>query len=371
MRVRLKRTHGPSAEGTAAAGGLRHSNTPSGQARNLARMTSTSLGMPAVPPPTSAPTWKAAWDDALYGAGGFFRRESPIAHFRTSVHASPLFARALVELVREAGLDTVVDIGAGRGELLVAMHAIDPRLDLLGVEVAPRPADLPEAIAWTTALPESVEGLVVANEWLDNIPCHVVEVAPDGERRVLHVDPRTGEESLGQPLGHATVATSLADWCDAWWPLSADEPGTRAEVGSARDAAWADVVGRVTRGLAVAVDYGHTRTARPPFGSLRSYRDGAEVDLLPDGSRDVTAHVAVDSVVERVGGVVLRQRDALRRLGVSGTRPDLGLATADPAGYVAALSAATEAAELTAEGGLGDFHWVVTTVGDVRHPLTG
>jgi SAM-dependent MidA family methyltransferase len=334
-------------------------------------MTSTSLGMPAVPPPTSAPTWKAAWDDALYGAAGFFRRESPIAHFRTSVHASPLFAQALVRLVREAGLDTVVDIGAGRGELLEAMHRIDPDLDLLGVEVAPRPAGLPDAIAWTTALPESVEGLVVANEWLDNIPCHVVEVAPDGERRVLHVEPATGEESLGQPLTHATVSASLAGWCDTWWPLSAAEPGTRAEVGSARDAAWAEVVGRVTRGLAVAVDYGHVRGARPPFGSLRSYRDGVEVDLLPDGSRDVTAHVAVDAVSDRVGGVVLRQREALHRLGVSGARPDLALATSDPAGYVAALSAATEAAELTAEGGLGDFHWVVTTVGDVTHPLTG
>jgi SAM-dependent MidA family methyltransferase len=306
----------------------------------------------------------------LYGAGGFFRRESPSAHFRTSVHASPLFATALVRLVRDAGLDTMVDIGAGRGELLLAMHALDPGLDLLGVEVAPRPDGLPDHIAWTTALPESVEGLVIANEWLDNIPCHVVEVAPDGEVRVVHVDPATGVESLGRALTHATVAASLPAWCETWWPLAADEPGTRAEVGSTREAAWAEVVGRVTRGIAVAVDYGHTRDGRPPFGSLRSYRDGAEVDLLPDGSRDVTAHVAVDSVVDRVGGVVVRQREALRRLGVSGARPDLGLATSDPAGYVAALSSATEAAELTAEGGLGDFLWVVTTVGDVTHPLT-
>ena len=113
----------------------------------------TSLGMPPVPPPTSDPPWKAAWDEALYGATGFFRRESPAAHFRTSVHASPLFARALVRLVREAGLDTVVDIGAGRGELLGQVHAIAPDLDLLAVEVAARPAELPPAIAWTTALP--------------------------------------------------------------------------------------------------------------------------------------------------------------------------------------------------------------------------
>jgi SAM-dependent MidA family methyltransferase len=332
-------------------------------------MTSISLGIPGLPPPTSAPTWKAAWDDALYGAAGFFRRESPAAHFRTSVHASPLFAEALVRLVRDADLDTVVDLGAGRGELLAAMHELDPGLDLLAVEIAERPAGLPEAIAWTTALPESVEGLVIANEWLDNIPCHVVEVDEDGVRRLVHVDPRTGEESLGRPLEHDTVAASLAAWCDRWWPLSGDEPRSRAEIGSSRDAVWADVVRRVDRGLAVAVDYGHARATRPAFGSLRSYRGGAEVEVLPDGSRDVTAPVAVDAVAARVGAEVLTQREALGRLGVSGTRPDLDLATSDPSGYVAGLSRATEAAELTAAGGLGDFFWLVSTIGAVTHPL--
>lgn len=332
----------------------------------------TSLGIPAVPPPSSDPPWKAAWDDALYGAAGFFRRESPAAHFRTSPHASPLFAEALVRLVREAGLDTLVDIGAGRGELLRAVHEVDPDLDLLAVEIAARPDDLPAAIAWTTALPDAVEGVVVANEWLDNIPCHVVEMAPDGVARMVHVDARTGTESLGHPLAHSSVPASLSAWVERWWPLDAAEPGTRAEVGSSRDAAWADVVRRVTRGLAIAVDYGHLRDARPPFGSLRSYRDGSEVDVLPDGSRDVTAPVAVDAVADRVAGTVITQREALARLGVAGTRPPLDLATSDPAGYVRALSSATQAGELTAAGGLGDFLWVVSVVGDVpATSLTG
>jgi SAM-dependent MidA family methyltransferase len=323
----------------------------------------TSLGMPPIPPPTAAPTWKSAWDQALYGPEGFFRRESPVAHFRTSVHASPLYAEALVRLVRESGLDTVVDIGAGRGELLTAMHQIDPGLALLAVEIDRRPAELPAGIDWTTALPESVDGLVVANEWLDNIPCHVVEVAPEGGLHVVHVDPETGAESLGQPLEHEQVPDSLAGWLREWWPLDEREPGARAEVGTTRDAAWADVVRRVSRGIALAVDYGHQRAARPPFGSLRSYRDGAEVDLLPDGSRDVTAHVAVDSVAARCGGRLVRQREALHRLGVSGRRPPLEAATDDPAAYLRELSSATEATELTAEGGLGDFWWVLTPKG--------
>jgi SAM-dependent MidA family methyltransferase len=320
----------------------------------------TSLGMPAMPPPTNAPTWKVAWDHALYGSEGFFRRESPVSHFRTSVHASPLFAQAVLCMLRETGLDTVVDVGAGRGELLRQLHDLDPDLELLGVEVAARPADLPPSVAWTPLLPDSVDGLVIANEWLDNIPCHIVEVDNSGEPRVVHVDAASGSESLGSSLSHSAVPPSLGAWCSRWWPLDPGEPGTRAEVGSTRDAAWSDVVRRVGRGLAVAVDYGHTRSDRPPFGSVRSYLRGQEVDVLVDGSRDVTAHVAVDAVADAVGGTVLRQRQALHALGVDGSRPDLALATKDPAGYVRGLSSATEAAELTAEGGLGDFFWVVS-----------
>ncbi|MGH3365110.1 MAG: SAM-dependent methyltransferase, partial [Nocardioidaceae bacterium] len=315
----------------------------------------TPLGMPPMPPPTTDPPWKKAWDAALYGPSGFFRRESPVAHFRTSVHASPLFARAVVALTRRAGLDTLVDVGAGRGELLAEAHRIDPTLTLLGVEVAPRPAELPEAVAWTSALPDSVEGLVVANEWLDNIPCHVVEVDGSGTPRVVHVDPATGRETHGAALTDRAVPAGIAAWCERWWPLAGREPGARAEVGTTRDEAWADVVRRVTRGVAVAVDYGHTAQTRPPYGTLRSYRDGQEVDVLPDGSRDVTAHVAVDAVAARVAGTVVRQREALRSLGVDGTRPELALATSDPQGYVRALSRATEAAELTDETGLGGF----------------
>jgi len=330
--------------------------------RNLGRVSSlTALGMPAVPPPSPHPSFKRAWDTALYGPTGFFRRESPAAHFRTSVHASPLFAQALVRLAQEAGLDTVVDIGAGRGELLAQIHTLDPGLDLLGVEVAPRPEALDRAVAWTTALPEAVDGLIVANEWLDNIPCHVAEVDEAGTLRLLHVDPATGTESWGSALTDSSVPATLREWVTRWWPVDRADPGTRVEIGSSRDTAWADVVGRLTRGLAVAIDYGHMRTDRPTYGSLASYRHGREVEVLPDGSRDLTAHVAVDSVAARVGGRVRTQREVLRELGIIGERPDLALAAADPVAYLGRLATATEAAELTEASGLGGFYWVTST----------
>ncbi len=134
-------------------------------------------------------------------------------------------------------------------------------------------------------------------------------------------------------------------------------------MGTTRDAAWADVVRRVRRGIAVAVDYGHLREDRPPHGSLASYRDGHLVGVLPDGSRDVTAHVAVDSVAAGVGAVVRRQREVLHELGIDGSRPAHALASEDPSDYLERLSSSAEAAELTAVGGLGDFWWVVTTRG--------
>ncbi|MER6023870.1 hypothetical protein ABT141_38050 [Streptomyces anulatus] len=56
----------------------------------------------------------------------------------------------------------------------------------------------------------------------------------------------------------------------------------------------------------------------------------------------------------------------LHRLGVGGGRPPLSLAATDPTGYVTALAAAGEAAELTARGGLGDFGWLLHRVGPER-----
>ena len=299
--------------------------------------------------------WREAWEQALYAEGGFFRTSRPVEHFRTNVHV-PAFAGAIAELVRRTEARTVVDLAAGSGELLTALRPLVGDIDLIGVELATRPDDLHASIDWLPALPDRVDGLLIANEWLDNVPCDVVELDGDGVVREVLVDPATGEEALGEAYDSA--------WLREWWPVA--EPGDRAEVGETRDGAWADAVSRV-RGTAVAIDYGHTRDDRPPYGSLRSYADGREVDVVPDGSRDVTADVAVDSTAAATGSTLIRQREALACLGLTASRPPLDLAHADPAAYVRALSAAGEAGELTAGGGLGDFWWLVTdTLGHGR-----
>ncbi|WP_306303144.1 SAM-dependent methyltransferase [Actinomadura formosensis] len=319
-------------------------------------------------------TWRTAMERALYGEDGFYRRgERPAEHFRTSVHASPRFAAAVVRLLVEVDallgrpdrLD-VVDIGAGSGRLLSNILADAPadlasRLAPTAVEIAPRPAEVPDRIVWRPDLPDRITGLAVANEWLDNVPLDVVERTPDGVRTVL-VDPATGTERPGP-----WPSAEDSDWLERWWPLR--EPGDRAEIGHPRCNAWAAVIRRLSRGLALAVDYSHSRGARPVYGTLTGYRDGATVPAVPDGSCDVTAHVALDAcgiAGERAGAtstLLATQRDALLGLGLSGTRPPLDLAHRDPCGYVAALCHAGEDAELIDPSGLGGFGWLAQTVG--------
>ncbi|MGC0338899.1 SAM-dependent methyltransferase [Streptomyces sp. SLBN-8D4] len=312
--------------------------------------------------------WRAATEAALYGPDGFYRRpEGPAGHFRTSVHASPLFAEAVARLLcrldealdRPARLD-FVDMAAGRGELaggvLAALPAeVNARTRVHAVEVADRPAALDHRIEWLSEPPKDITGLLFANEWLDNVPVEIAETDSSGlPRRVLVR--RDGRERLGEP-----VAGAEAEWLDRWWPLTAGE-GLRAEIGLPRDEAWASAVATVGRGLAVAVDYAHTASSRPPFGTLTGFREGRECAPVPDGSCDLTAHVALDACA-LPGGRVLTQREALRALGIGGARPPLSLASTQPAAYVRALARAGEAAELTAAGGLGDFGWLIQPVG--------
>jgi SAM-dependent MidA family methyltransferase len=309
--------------------------------------------------------WRDAMQEALYGPDGLFvTGASPAAHFRTSVHASAAFASAVLRLAEsiDAALGHpdpfhLVDIGAGRAELLLAVDAqvdesLRRRMRLTAVELARRPADLPDRIAWLTRPPAGVTGLLLATEWLDNVPIDVVE-----DDRYVLVEPSTGAETPG-----GTVDADDAGWLARWWPNA-----VRAEVGRSRDRAWAEAVRALDRGLALAVDYGHLRTDRPVGGTLAGFRYGRQVPPVPDGGCDITAHVAMDSVAAAGSAAgrpytLIPQRDALRALGVAGRRPPLALASTDPAAYVRALTAASAAAELTDPAGLGGHWWLLQPV---------
>jgi len=274
--------------------------------------------------------WSVAWADA---SREFWGTQEPGDHFSTS--AGPQVAGRLAALVHDVDrrLDradrlTIVDLGAGDGSLLAAIADECPDLaarahwiavDLRGISregvesmVAMLPAELPGA---------PFDGVVMAHEWLDEIPCEVVERDPDGTDRLVLVDAH-GEEMLGPELSDDAACAALGvdaaaarAWLVRWWPLH--EPGDRAEIGSGRDAAWTWMTGLVRRGVALATDYGHVageRLDEHRWGTLAAYRAGRIVRPVPDGSVGITAHVAVDACQASVPGTrVTRQRDELPR----------------------------------------------------------
>ena len=298
---------------------------------------------PASGPDPGWRPWGAAIQEALYGPAGFYRRHVPAAHFQTSV-GFPEYAQAVRRLADEVDASLgrpdpydVVDVGAGQGELLLGLGDVPGRWRLTAVEVRDDPGG---PLRWTSRVPP-VTGLLVANEWLDNVAVDVVE-----HGRLVEVS-ASGDERLGRPAPLAALA-----WCRRWWPRG------RAEVGRDRDLAWAGAVAQVQRGLAVAMDYGHLLADRRP--TLTGYRDGRQVRPVPDGSCDLTAHVALDACAAGSGARLTTQRAALRRLGVTGRPAGAG---------AAALQRASREAELIDPAGLGGFGWLVRPVG-ITDPLT-
>jgi SAM-dependent MidA family methyltransferase len=138
------------------------------------------------------------------------------------------------------------------------------------------------------------------------------------------------------------------------------------------------VIRGIDRGVAVAADYGHVKAARPACGTLTGYLEGRMVPALPDGSRDITAHVALDACAAAgtaagaAQTMLTTQRAALRGLGLDARRPPVALAPSDPEGYARALCQASLDAELVDAEGLGGFAWLAQAIGmRLPAPLAG
>jgi hypothetical protein len=309
-------------------------------------------------------TWFDAWIESAYGADGFWRRHWPGEHFRTAATSGPGLAEPLSAVLdRYGGGYAVVDVGAGRGDLLRALAELRPELRLGGIDLRPRPEGLPADIrwavdlwdvrysAWTTGQAETLlhtwgPVMIVCCEWLDDLPCRVVRREADGWREIVVDD--SGEQRAGPRLADADL-----DWADRWWST-----GQRAEIGLTRDRAWSTLAAVVRQrgGCAALIDYGHHRSERPPNGSFAAYRDGRSVEPVPSAEMNLTAHLSVDSVRtagEAVGlttELCCRQGEAIARL----ESP----APADP-DALADLSRRSERAALASPYGWGSHWWLV------------
>ena len=255
--------------------------------------------------------------------------------FFTSVDVGPIFGELLAKQFAEMWRVTkalrfdLVEAGAGSGRLardvLDAAQRIDPefygaiRLSLVEQSPAARaaqPGTLGPHVRLlahsAAALPESVDGVIYANELLDALPTHVVAMTAAGLREVFvdFVDDRFIERY--EKLSTSRIAEYLAR-------AGAEmRVGWRAEVNLAAEDWTIGAAASLHRGFMVLIDYGHDEhelySALHSAGTLTSYKRHSQLaDFLQEpGDTDITAHVdlsAVTRAAERSGLDVLARLD--------------------------------------------------------------
>ncbi|HEX2275002.1 MAG TPA: SAM-dependent methyltransferase [Acidimicrobiales bacterium] len=303
--------------------------------------------------------------------------------FVTSPELGPLFgavvARALDEWWSEMGRPdpfVVAEVGAGalryvmveQSERLRAEQAVrlplEPASFVLGPSGRDDPdlAPLPQAgsgplVTSLSELPAGpFDGVVLANELLDNVPFGLLQHRREGWQEV-----RVGHD-LGEVL--VPAAPALVAEADTLVPDAPEEARIPLQ---RRAGAWLrSALGCLRRGRVIVVDYADTtpRMARRPWTEwVRTYRaHGRGGHPLADlGGQDITCEVAVDQLARVRPPVADRaQADFLAAHGLDGLVGaarqawQAGAARGDLAA-LAARSRLTEAAALTDPAGLGAF----------------
>lgn len=316
-------------------------------------------------------------DIALYDEGGFFStgpvRSSAAGDFLTSPEVSPWFGRTLGRYLatRLSAHSNVVEVGAGSGSLLARLLAELPdSIAAWAVEASPMARDrlteildADHVLPSLTALPQRLEGAIVANELIDNLP--VALAVRSGPSWVEHWVGLDGDTFV---FVERPVRAEVAAWADLHGGEVPD--GGIVEVQLAA-AAWLRQAIALVDGVIVLVDYGGTTEELEPrrqLGTLRTYRGhhlGPD-PLLEPGETDITVDVnfsALMAIAEEAGARVTLQRqddflsdwglrDAVRQLKLR----ELELARAgDTMAQLAIKSERIDAETLLHPRGLGDF----------------
>lgn len=239
-----------------------------------------------------------------FGAGG---------DFYTAEQIQPAFGILIaqrIRMLRQSMGDpedfTVIEIGAGRGEMAEAFS-----------EFRYIPVDLGSG-----QLPEPIRGVVFSNEFFDALPVHAA-IMRDGAARELRV----------------TFQRDAFTWVEAGPPPEEVECYRKKYLGTLSDgqifevnlealAALDRMAAQLEDGYILTIDYGYTTAELPrfPSGTLLSYRrHQALEDVLRDpGEQDITAHVCF-TALEQYGkhmGLQTQAFEPLARTLIAAGEPD-------------------------------------------------
>jgi SAM-dependent MidA family methyltransferase len=331
---------------------------------------------------------------ALYAPGlGYYtagaRKLGREGDFITAPELTPLFGQSLARQaaqVLEAGLDQILEIGAGSGALAAAMLTELERLERLPrhyyiLEVSPdlreRERDLLalkvphllERVIWLNRLPTVYPGLIIANEVLDAMPVHVVRASASALEEAgvaLKDDTFTwGWRPAGAELREAAKALQLPE-------------GYQTEIQLVARGFVRSLAQSMARGVILLVDYGfpaheYYHTQRSEGTLMCHYRHRAHADpfFLP-GLQDITSHIDFSAVAQAGAEAGLEllgytgQAQFLINCGIT----DILLRTA-PENAAAYAPQAAAAQQLLSPSEMGELFKVIAFGKDFAAPLMG
>ena len=254
---------------------------------------------------------------ALYTSGlGYYsggaQKFGTNGDFVTAPEISPLFGQTLARQVAQVcavSAPRVLEFGAGSGKL--AAHVLI-ELERLGApceryailelsgELRARQREtvtalapqLAHKVAWLDALPENIEGCVIANEVLDAMPVHLITWRDAGACEQMVTATAEGFAFAGRPL-----AADLKPDANALASVHALPDGYTSELHIAARAWMRELAQRLTCGAALMIDYGfpaaeyyHSQRAT---GTLKAHYRHHSLDdpFFWPGLTDITAHV--------------------------------------------------------------------------------
>ena len=233
--------------------------------------------------------------------------------FTTAPEISPLFSEAVSHHVADALVQCsqrdVLEFGAGSGKMAVAMLQELQRLDCLPTHyfILEASADLQERqqeyiaseipelidhVTWLAALPDTFEGVMVANEVCDAMPVHLLHFTHDSvfERGVTLEDDQLRWYDLPLASQHLQVRA------DEIRQLIGQQEYI-AEINLAAES-WLQTLAQILqRGAIFIMDYGYPRNQyyhpQRNSGSLMCYyrHQGHDNPFIYPGLQDITAHI--------------------------------------------------------------------------------
>ncbi len=325
-----------------------------------------------------------------YSAGS--RKLGAAGDFVTAPEMSPLFARCLARQLAQLhseGLRAVLEIGAGSGalavEMLLEMHALGctpERYWILELSadlrerqkasIALRAPALVARVQWLDVMPDTFDGVIVANEVLDATPAHVVTTCQDD---VLEAFVQWSKDD-GSFHWYETQASEQIRSVVS--PLNLPAHGYRTEINLTANALVATLTRMLTRGVMLFIDYGFPahefyHPQRSAGTLMCHYRHHAHDDPFAFvGLQDITTHVdftAVATAAADGGATLLGYTSQALFLLNCGITELLSATSASDARAYAPLAAQVQ--KLTSPAEMGELFKVIALGKRVDTPLRG